>query len=75
LRSLLIPQHQNNEKHHFHPNDYLLICLQKDSAPTGCSSERVALMGQSFGGYKTNFILTQTKLFRAAISGVSIFDL
>jgi len=36
---------------------------------------RIALMGQSFGGYETNFIVTQTNMFRTAVSGVSIFDL
>ena len=37
--------------------------------------ERIALMGQSFGGYETNFIVTQTPIFKTAISGVSIYDL
>src|SRR5690606_18072510 len=37
--------------------------------------DRIALMGHSFGGYETNFIITQTSLFRTAISGASIFDL
>ncbi|WP_333696422.1 alpha/beta hydrolase family protein [Flavobacterium sp.] len=35
---------------------------------------KIALMGQSFGGYETNFIISQTNLFKTAISGVSIFD-
>lgn len=37
--------------------------------------DRIALMGHSFGGYETNFILTQTSLFKTAISGASVFDL
>jgi dipeptidyl aminopeptidase/acylaminoacyl peptidase len=32
-------------------------------------------MGESFGGYETNFIITQTELFAAAVSGASIADL
>ena len=36
---------------------------------------RIGLMGESFGGYETNFIITQTDLFAAAVSGASIADL
>ncbi|TDP00315.1 S9 family peptidase [Flavobacterium sp. 245] len=36
---------------------------------------RIGLMGESFGGYETNFIITQTDLFAAAVSGASISDL
>ena len=36
--------------------------------------QRIGLMGHSFGGYETNFILTQTHLFSAAVSGASISD-
>jgi len=39
------------------------------------NKNKIALMGQSFGGYETNFILTQTNLFKTAVSGVSIYDL
>jgi len=35
---------------------------------------KIGLMGHSFGGYETNFILTQTNLFAAAISGAGISD-
>lgn len=37
--------------------------------------EKVALMGQSFGGYETNFIATHSKRFAAYISGSSVSDL
>ncbi|WP_418639247.1 alpha/beta hydrolase family protein [Winogradskyella sp.] len=37
--------------------------------------DKIALMGQSFGGYETNFIITQTDLFKTAISSASVFDL
>lgn len=36
---------------------------------------KIGLIGQSFGGYETNFILTETDLFSAAVTGASLFDL
>lgn len=39
------------------------------------AKDKIALMGHSFGGYETNFIITQTSLFKTAISGASVFDL
>jgi dipeptidyl aminopeptidase/acylaminoacyl peptidase len=35
---------------------------------------RLALMGHSFGAYETNFIITQTNMFAAAISGNGVSD-
>lgn len=35
----------------------------------------IGLIGHSFGGYETNFIITQTDLFSAAVSGAGISDL
>ncbi|WP_228444840.1 alpha/beta hydrolase family protein [Chryseobacterium echinoideorum] len=37
-------------------------------------SHKVALTGQSFGGYETNFVSTQTSRFATFISGASISD-
>lgn len=37
--------------------------------------KRVGLLGHSFGGYQTNFIITQTNIFAAAISGSGIADI
>lgn len=37
--------------------------------------EAIGLMGTSFGGYETGFILTQTNKFSAAVSGAGIYDL
>lgn len=37
-------------------------------------AKRIGLTGQSFGGYETNFIITQTDLFAAAISGSAVSD-
>lgn len=36
--------------------------------------KKIGLFGHSFGGYETNFILTQTDLFATAISGNSVSD-
>lgn len=36
---------------------------------------RIGLLGHSFGGYETNFILTQTNLFAAAVSGAGVSDI
>jgi len=35
---------------------------------------KIGLIGHSFGGYETNFILTQSNLFAAAISGSGVSD-
>lgn len=37
--------------------------------------KKIGLIGHSFGGYETNFILTHTSIFSAAVSGSSITDL
>ena len=36
--------------------------------------KKIGLFGHSFGGYETNFILTQTNLFSTAISGNGVSD-
>ncbi|MEC4004826.1 prolyl oligopeptidase family serine peptidase [Flavobacterium sp. SUN052] len=38
-------------------------------------SKRIGLIGHSYGGYETNFIITQTNFFKAAVSGSSVSDL
>jgi len=37
--------------------------------------DKIGLIGHSFGGYETNFIISQTNLFAAAVSGAGISDL
>lgn len=37
--------------------------------------ERIGLIGHSFGGYETAFIITQTKMFSAAVAGAAVTDL
>ncbi|MCO6148959.1 prolyl oligopeptidase family serine peptidase [Flavobacterium sp. NRK1] len=38
-------------------------------------SKAVGLLGHSFGGYETDFIITQTDMFAAAVAGAAIADL
>lgn len=42
---------------------------------TSIDPDRVGIVGHSFGGYQTNFILTQTGRFKAAVSSAGVFDL
>lgn len=54
--------------------DCVLAATNKVINSGKVNKNKIALMGQSFGGYETNFIITQTNIFKTAISGVSIFD-
>ncbi|MBY0487801.1 MAG: prolyl oligopeptidase family serine peptidase, partial [Flavobacteriaceae bacterium] len=38
-------------------------------------TKRIGLTGHSFGGYETNYIITQTNKFAAAVSGASVTDM
>ena len=38
-------------------------------------SKRLGLLGHSFGGYQTNFIITQTNMFAAAVSSGGASDI
>lgn len=37
--------------------------------------DKIGLIGHSFGGYETNFIITQTNIFAAAVSGAGVSDM
>ena len=37
--------------------------------------DKVGLYGHSFGGYETNFIISQTNIFAAAVSGAGVSDI
>ena len=39
------------------------------------NKEALGLIGQSFGGYETAFIISQTDMFAAAVVGAGVFDL
>jgi dipeptidyl aminopeptidase/acylaminoacyl peptidase len=38
-------------------------------------NRKIGLYGHSFGGYETNFIISQTNIFAAAVSGAGISDI
>jgi dipeptidyl aminopeptidase/acylaminoacyl peptidase len=61
------------------PGQSVLDCV---SAAVDCvvgkgivDSTKIGLIGHSFGGYETNFILTKSKLFAAAVSSSSVSDI
>ncbi|WP_430613201.1 alpha/beta hydrolase family protein [Flavobacterium sp. JP2137] len=41
----------------------------------GIDKNNLGLFGHSFGGYETNFIITQSSLFKAAVSSAGVADL
>jgi len=41
----------------------------------GIDLENVGIIGHSFGGYETNFIITQSKRFKVAVSSAGVADL
>lgn len=52
-----------------------VIAAVKAAIATGMVDEkRIGLIGHSFGGYETDFILTQTNLFATAVSGAGVSD-
>lgn len=61
------------------PGISALICVERavekalEIAPIDKS--KIGLIGHSFGGYETAFIISQTDLFVAAVSGAGIFNL
>lgn len=53
------------------------VLMALDKALEKCSIDpgKVGLTGHSFGGYETNYIITQTNRFKAAVSGAGISDI
>lgn len=52
--------------------DYTVSATREIIARGIIDSTRIGLMGHSFGGYQTNYIITQTGLFAAAVAGSAI---
>lgn len=53
-------------------NDCVNAAVREVVATHSIDEKRIGLIGHSFGGYETDFILTQTSLFAAAVSGAGI---
>lgn len=51
-----------------------VAAVQAALATGAVDRDRIGLMGHSFGGYETNYIITQTGLFRCAVSGDAVTD-
>lgn len=49
--------------------------LDQVLSKTSVDSTLIGIVGHSFGGYETNFIITQTERFKAAVSSAGVFDL
>jgi dipeptidyl aminopeptidase/acylaminoacyl peptidase len=55
--------------------DAILAQIYRSAALGHTDTSRVAIMGQSYGGYSTAAMITQTNLFRAAIALDGLYDL
>ena len=54
--------------------DCVSAAVKKIIALGVADEKKIGLVGQSFGGYETNYIITQTDLFATAVSGAAVFD-
>lgn len=55
--------------------DFTVSAVQQILRRGNVKADKVGLIGHSFGAYETNFIITQTDLFAAAVSGAGLSDL
>lgn len=55
--------------------DYTVSAVKNILGRNIVDQKKIGLIGHSFGGYETNYIITQSDLFAAAVSGGSITDL
>jgi dipeptidyl aminopeptidase/acylaminoacyl peptidase len=58
----------------FSATDCLIAATTAAMAMAPIDKSKIGLTGHSFGGYETNFIITQTGLFAAAIAGSGLSD-
>ncbi len=58
----------------FNATEQVIAAVNKAVSIASIDKENIGLIGHSFGGYQTNFIISQTNLFKAAVSGASISD-
>ena len=59
----------------FSINESLNKILDKIVAVKSIDKDKIGLMGYSFGGYETNYIISHNNRFAAAVSGGSVSDL
>ncbi|SHG26848.1 Dipeptidyl aminopeptidase/acylaminoacyl peptidase [Flavobacterium segetis] len=61
------------------PGDSALKCVkaavEKVIESGTVDREKIGLMGHSFGGYETAYIITQTDMFKAAVAGAPVTDI
>lgn len=61
------------------PGDSALKCVkaavEKVMDGGSVDREKIGLMGHSFGGYETAYIITQTNMFKAAVAGAPVTDI
>lgn len=55
--------------------DCVTAAVNEVLANESVDAKRLGLIGHSFGGYEVNFIVTQTNMFAAVISGSGMFDI
>lgn len=55
--------------------EYIKDVFQEVVKKFNIDSNRVGVFGHSFGGYETNFAISQTNIFKAAVSGSGVSDL
>lgn len=54
--------------------DCVIAAAKAAIAKESIDSARIGLIGHSYGGYETDFIITKTNLFAAAVAGAAITD-
>ncbi len=59
----------------FSAADCVISATKAALALAPIDKNRLGIIGHSFGGYETNFIITQTNMFAAAVSGAGLSDL
>lgn len=52
----------------------VMAAVNSATSAANIDKKKIGLMGHSFGGYETNFIITQTPMFAAAVSGAGVSD-
>lgn len=62
------------ERTGFSATDCVVAATQKAIASASIDTKKIGLVGHSFGGYETSFIITQTNIFSAAIASAGIHD-